>query len=146
MQHVTDNNINDIARLLFVGSDLKFGQVLDSAFAANWGQYELRSASSADLAMKVFQNQDFFISPGLPDLLIIDLDIGIERALEFISSLRAIEAASTLPIVSVATSISIPVEDALYRAGTSLFLEKASFRARSTEVVQIVTEYWFQSF
>lgn len=146
MQHTTHSNSEDLARLLFVGSDLKFGQVLDAAFAASWGQYELRSASNADAAMKVLQDGEFFYSSGIPDLIMVDLDIGIENCFDLISSLRSAKQTRALPIVIVATTTIPPVEEALYRAGANLFIEKTSFRERSTEVVQIVTEYWFQSF
>ncbi|MFN0264695.1 response regulator [Tepidamorphus sp. 3E244] len=104
---------------------------------------ELQVVSNGQEALDHITSFEDLFSEGLPDLVLLDLNMPVMDGHEFIQSLRAHPVFFPLPVVVLTTSSDPEVIQAAYQEGANACVTKVDSLEGMGEIVNAIADFWF---
>ena len=79
---------------------------------------------------------------GLPDLVLLDINMPRVNGFETLQALRSSDMTQHLPVVMLSTSDSVPEVRRAYASGANAHLVKPSSMSRLTTMAQAIVDFW----
>ena len=79
---------------------------------------------------------------GLPDLVLLDINLPIKNGFEVLSAIRAHEKSKHIPVIILTTSSSISDQSVSNRLKANLFITKPSELNNYEQVVSMIENFW----
>lgn len=79
---------------------------------------------------------------GLPDLVLLDINLPIKNGFEVLSAIRAHEKSKHIPVIILTTSSSISDQSVSNRLKANLFITKPSELNNYEQVVSMIEKFW----
>lgn len=135
-------NVNpvDHKHLLFVDDDSDESYLFNEALEQAGSTFRLSKAKDGNDLI------DFLAKNGLPDIILIDLNMPYKDGLEALAELRTNPAYDQLPLVIYSTTDNPVYIDKCYKSGASMFIVKPETFDGMVEVVKKLSSIDWSNF
>ena len=105
----------------------------------------LQIASNGLEALNILRKQNPEVKSPTPNLVLLDLNMPVMTGQEFLEEVRKDPLLHSLPVIVITTSDDPEVVREAYQAGANSVVTKATSIAGMTELMRLVTHYWFRT-
>lgn len=103
---------------------------------------ELRVAKNGQEALDQLFDNDFILRAGKPDLILLDLNMGVLDGFETLKILKSSEHTKTIPVVVLTTSSNAHDMERCYALGANSYIVKPTSLNDYSMIVRGLKSYW----
>ena len=144
LEHGTAKNMADI-EILLVEDDPNDVDLMSRSLKSSDFDIGLQIASNGLDALNILRKQNPEIKSPMPNLVLLDLNMPVMTGQEFLEEVRKDPLLHSLPVIVITTSDDPEVVREAYQAGANSVVTKATSIAGMTELMRLVTHYWFKT-
>lgn len=127
------------ASILIVDDDADDREIIRDALRSNNNKAEYTSLESGDALLQyLHENKD----NGLPDLIMLDLNLPGMDGREALKEIKSIDAFQKIPIIVFTTSSSDLDKQTAYESGASCFVTKPDTFDKLVEITGCILKLW----
>ena len=144
LEHGTAKTMADI-EILLVEDDPNDIDLMSRSLKSSDFDIGLQIASNGLDALNILRKQNPEIKSPMPNLVLLDLNMPVMTGQEFLEEVRKDPLLHSLPVIVITTSDDPEVVREAYQAGANSVVTKATSIAGMTELMRLVTHYWFKT-
>jgi CheY-like chemotaxis protein len=131
--------------VLLVEDDPDDVTIMTRALFSSDFQIGLQVASNGREALDLLRKKGAYADAATPNLVLLDLNMPVMNGREFLEELRKDSSLHSIPVIVITTSDEPDVVREAYRFGANSVVTKANSIAGMTELMRLVTHYWFKT-
>jgi CheY-like chemotaxis protein len=131
--------------VLLVEDDPDDVMVMTRALYSSEFQVGLQVASNGQEALDLLRKKGKYADAATPNLVLLDLNMPVMSGQEFLEELRRDSFLHSVPVIVITTSDEPDIVREAYRFGANSVVTKATSIAGMTELMRLVTHYWFKT-
>ncbi len=131
--------------ILLVEDDPNDADLMSRSLKSSDFEIGLQIAPNGLEALNILRKQNPEIKSPTPNLVLLDLNMPVMTGQEFLEEVRKDPLLHSLPVIVITTSDDPEIVREAYRAGANSVVTKATSIAGMTELMRLVTHYWFRT-
>jgi CheY-like chemotaxis protein len=116
-------------------------RLCEEALRESYAKVTIESATTGEAALEhLLEGENS--RAGLPDIIILDLDLPKMSGAEVLHRIRTTDSLQMVPVVILSGNSEQPMIDGCYRLGANAYLLKPDSYTELLDLVQNVAEFW----
>lgn len=129
-------------RILLVEDNPTDAQILEHAFSASRVPHQLDVVVDGEAALELLTQRSQTARNGLPQLIILDLNLPKKGGLELLREIKAHELLRRIPVVVMSSSRSDRDVNSAYESGASLYVRKPGDLESLEQLAEAIARAW----